>query len=261
MTIHSSMRKPSIPVIALFFVLLGLCFQAQALTVDKADRLVEQWLATERQATRLETEWLAQKPVLAQRIALLEAEKAQLEGILASNSDKQSDVDARRAELLAEQTRMEDEQAQLRDGLKILAERLDYLARLLPPPLVAPWQKEQQALADSSQISTTLQVALAQLALITGFDQRVSMHEMPLKAPDGTDVLVKQLYLGVGSAWFVSGDGGYKGQGYASPEGWTWTFDNSLDGDEIAKSMAIFEKHQEAEFVNLPLRINERGSL
>ncbi len=250
-------------------MLICLGTHASALTVEQTDKLVNRWLDTERQATHLETQWQAEKPVLNQRIALLKAERAQLKSILQRDSAQQSDVAERRAELLAEQTRMEEEQVKLEDGLRSLRKRLDYLARLLPPPLQAPWEKEQQILDGSSQVSdqgstqpsTQLQVAIAQLGLLADFDQRVSVHEMPLTTPNGSDVLVKQIYLGVGAAWFVGGDGTYAGWGAATPEGWVWHFDDSLDGDEIAKAVAVFEKKQQAELVTLPLRLPQIVSI
>lgn len=226
-----------------------------------ADKLVEQWLNTERQVTRLETDWQTQSPMLVQRVALLKAEKTQLQNMLKDRNNSQDAVAERRVELLAKQTQMEAGQIELQSALHSVSKRLDVLSVLLPPPLQSRWHDEQASLGSSPEVSVQLQVALAQIALLADFDQRISVHEMPIALPDGGEILVKQLYLGLGSAWFVSRDGKHAGSGQATPEGWIWNFDDSVDGSEIAKAIAVFEKQQEADFVHLPLRISTVESL
>ncbi len=247
---------------AAFCLMVGaLAVPAAALDVAQADKLVEQWLDTERQATRLQTDWRLQQPVLLQRIDLLKAEKAQLQALLKGSNASRDDVAMRRAELLAEQTRMEAAQAELQAGLESLDKRLTHLAALLPPPLQSRWRDEEASLGKSPDASRQLQVVLAQMSLLAEFDNRISLHEMPIALPDGGDLLVKQLYLGLGASWFVSPDGSRAGIGRATPDGWTWYFDKSLESEDIAKAIAIFEKQQEADFVDLPLRINQAESL
>jgi hypothetical protein len=248
--------------------ILALAIAGTALTVSSAhandpetiDRLTQQWLDTDRQASHLQSDWQTQKPVLEQRLALLAAEKDQLQAILQTSNDGQNDVEARREELLATQSELEQQQQSLTQTLKLLTSRVEALGRLLPPPLNSAWQEEQTAQTDQSETSQQLQLALAQLSLLADFDQRVTVHEMPITAPDGDKVLVKQLYLGVGMAWFTSADGAYAGWGKASASNdasWTWHSDDSIDASEIIKAIAIFEKRQQADFVYLPVKLDD----
>lgn len=233
---------------------------AWAADVGSIDNLVRQWLSLEQQAAALESDWRRQQPVLQQRIALLQAEKVQLAQVLKDNQNVHSEVEARRAELLAEQTAMETEQRQVVERLHQVRRRLQALAGQLPPPLLGVWNDEQATLNEDSTPSEQLQVALAQLSKLMEFDNRVTVHETTLPDPEGRRVLVKQLYLGAGIAWFVSGDGSHAGTGRPTPDGWQWRFDEAIDSARIARAIAIYEKRQEADLMQMPLRLSRGES-
>lgn len=232
----------------------------QAADVRSTDALVQQWLGLEQQATALESDWRRQQPVLQQRITLLQAEKAQLEQVLKDNQNNHSEVEARRAQLLAEQTSMETQQQQLAKQLQQAGRRLQALAEQLPPPLLSVWNEEQAVLNEDSTASEQLQATLAQLSKLLEFDNRITVHEATLSDPEGRQVLVKQLYLGVSAAWFVSGDGSYAGVGRPTPEGWQWRFDEDLDGGRVAEAIAVYEKQHEADLIQMPLRLTAKQS-
>lgn len=240
------------------WLLLGRATPVLAADVDSIDNLVRQWMSLEQQAAALESDWRQQQPVLQQRIALLQAEKAQLAQVLKDNQNVHSEVEARRAELLAEQTGMEAGQRQVVERLRQVRQRLQALAGQLPPPLLSAWNEEQATLNEDATASEQLQVALAQLSKLMEFDNRVTVHETTLPDPEGRRVLVKQLYLGVGAAWFVSGDGSYAGTGGPTPDGWQWRFDEDIDGSRIAEAIAIYEKQHDAELVQMPLHLSAR---
>ena len=225
------------------------------------DRLTQQWLDTERQASHLQSDWKEQEPLLVQRLTLLKAEKLQLQTLLQKNNTNDSDVDARRAELLAEQTALEKQQTQVATMLSLLLSRTVSMASQLPPALLSAWKKEQDTLEENAETSPKLQVALAQLNHIADFDRRITVHEGPITTADGNTILVKQLYLGLSMAWFSSRDGKHVGWGQANSEGWNWHFDSSINVDEIRKSINIFEKLQTAEMVNLPIYLSAQSAL
>ncbi|VUD41874.1 hypothetical protein TDB9533_00578 [Thalassocella blandensis] len=237
-----------------------------ASTTSDTDALVQKWLDLEHQSSALHSEWQRQKPILQQRLDLLKKEKQQLQGMLQNHQSQRSEVESKRAALLAEQNAMEQHQQTLNSQLVKLREQLNVIQHLLPPPLQQQWQAEQQVLENQraetgeANTSTQLQVSLAQLSKLMEFDKRITVHEMNLTAPSGQDVRVKQLYLGLGSAWFVSGDGSYAGTGQASANGWQWAFQAGLDGSVIQQAIAIYEKHAEADFISLPLDLQASQS-
>ncbi len=227
-----------------------------AVDLEQTDELIYQWLEIERQTSMLESDWQLQKPYLKQRISLLKAEKKQLQKILETSKDGQGSVDKQRSILLVEQTEMEVQQSKLKSYLDLLSNKIQTISVLIPPPLQAPWQKEQAILGKSPDTAVALQVALSQLAMLADFNQRISVHETLVKAPDGDEVLVKQLYLGVGAAWFSNKDGSYGGWGRVTYEGWVWQFNSQQDNQEIVKAIEIFEKQRDADFVHLQVQLN-----
>ncbi len=226
---------------------------ALAQEADRIDRLTRQWLDTERQSSRLQSEWRDQQPVLFQRIALLKAERDQLQGILQESHSNQSDVDAQRSTLLDEQAHLEQQQLDVANSIAQLKSRLGAIKDQLPPPLSDAWAAEQTELGDNPDTSTQLQVALAQLSRVADFNQRISVNESPITTPDAREIQVKQLYLGVGMAWFTSADGQVAGWGQAGDEGWQWHFADGVDADAVNRAIAMFEKREQAEFVRLPV--------
>lgn len=239
----------------LVFLVLSLPSISGAESPAQIDRLSQQWLDIERQTNHLQSDWRTQRPLLTQRLTLLKAEKNQLQALLNKSTEGESDVDTRRAELLAQQTILEQQQVQLSKALSLLLARGQSMQAQLPPILAKAWKEEQSGLNAEAETSQQLQMILAQLTQLSDFDQRVSVHETMITAADGRPVLVKQLFLGVGMAWFTSRDGQQAGWGQGSEGHWEWHFDDSVYADDIAKAIAIFEKNQTADLVRLPIHL------
>ncbi len=219
------------------------------------DQLTKRWLQLERQSSKLQLHWLEQKRLLEQRLRLLEAQKQQLQSVVLERQGHNSQVEDRRAELLAQQEQFEAQHAGVQQALSQLVSKTQTLTQFLPPPLQIPWQKESQALRDSNDGSTTLQVTLAKLSLLADFNRRVSVHSSPIAAPDGQTVVVKQLYLGLGMAWFVTENGQLAGWGQAGEDHWVWHFDSQLKGQSVLDAIAMYEKRKTADWVQLPFHV------
>ncbi len=228
---------------------------------DRMDNLTRQWLDLERQTSHMQSNWREQHPLLMQRITLLKAEREQLEGILQESQSSQTHVDAQRSSLLAEQARFEQQQEQVSIAIEELRTRLKSIKSQLPPPLRETWAAEQQELGDTPETSMELQVALAQLSLLAEFNQRISVNESLITTPDGRDIQVKQLYLGVGMAWFTSANAEISGWGQSDETGWHWYFEDKVDPTAINTAIAMFEKRQQAEFVRLPIVLHSVSQL
>lgn len=97
---------------------------------DTIDQLTQQWLDTDRQASHLQSDWLTQKPVLEQRLTLLKAEKDQLQTILQASNNDQNTVETRREELLATQSKLEQQQQALIQTLDLLLSRIETLGQI-----------------------------------------------------------------------------------------------------------------------------------
>jgi hypothetical protein len=198
--------------------------------------------------------------LLKQRIILLLIEKIQLQALLSEKSTDSSEVEQKRLKLIQEQSELESQQEKLSQGMGLLRQQLNAIQGLLPSPLLKSWQQENANLSAIGQMSEQLQVALAQLSNLAEFDHRISVMQHTIVNSQNENILVKQLYLGAGLAWFVSLDGSYVGTGQVTEKGWVWQFDQSLDSNEIRKAIAIFEKQSEADFVELPFELASGSS-
>ncbi|TYK64982.1 DUF3450 family protein [Colwellia echini] len=235
-----------------------LSFSALAVNTAQIEDLTQQWLDIEKQSVQLQTNWQMQQPILRQQITLLNEEKSQLTKMLQVDNSSQAQVEVKRSELLQQQNELEQQQQQLTNQLIVLNKQLLNLNNLLPPPLTDAWQSEDQVLDAEPTTSQQLQVSLAKLDKLNAFNQRISIHEKPLTAPNGNEILVKQFYLGLSSAWFTSANGEYRGWGQATDNGWQWYFDEQLSADAIQQAIAIFEKKQQADFVALPMVLQNK---
>lgn len=242
----------------LFFVTSCVVMPTYALDIAQIDQLTLQWLNVEQQHAQLKKNWHSQKPLLTQQLALLTAEKKQLMTLITVDANNTKNVDIKRKALLKEQNQLEQQQTQLTQQLALLTSQLTFINHLLPPPLKKTWQKEHQALGAEPELSLQLQVALAKLASLAEFEQRISLHEMPLTSPQGAEIMVKQLYLGTGIAWFTSADGQNCGWGQADNKGWSWHFDAQDNATAIKQAIAIFEKKRQADFVELPIKLSNK---
>lgn len=235
---------------ATFLAALSLPLFAADLTVDRMDQLTRQWLDTERQTSRLQSDWAQQKPALEQRLSLLKAEQAQLQALLKNNHQSRDEVDQKRNELLEKQARLEDEQAQTATAISALKTRLDALFPMLPPPLQDGWQAQ-----DAVDGPEQLRLQLARLTRLKEFNERVTLHSMRLTNDKGEEVLVKQIYLGLSQAWFASSNGEFRGTGRAENGQWLWHFDDGVSASDVLDAIAIAEKQKPAADVTLPVKL------
>ena len=227
---------------------------AQDDPVRAIDALALQWTGLEQQRHRLEADWRTQKPLLEQRLALLEREAAELSALLEASSREQGEVEEQRLELLEVQTRLEREQDALQRTLNQAATTLRALHPQLPPPLVAAWDSALPRLDDSLATATEkLQVVLELLGQLDDFARRITLHETVMTLGDGRDYAVEQVFLGVSHGWYVSADQRLAGAGRAGPDGWQWTpFD---DGRAVARIVAILERRADPALVSILLEL------
>lgn len=234
---------------------LALSSSTQAATPEQLDALTEKWLALEQQTRQLETDWAERKPSMEQRLTLLRAERKQLKRVLQQTNTQQDDVAEKRRQLLQQQSTLEQQQQQLSDEMQHLQAHVARLSSQLPPPLQASASTQADMVSAEPTTSEVLEALLSQLNRLDEFNQRITLNEAVLTTPQHQQVLVKQLYLGASIAWFSNRDGRYCGWGYPSDEGWQWQFDTTLDPQPIQQAIAIYEKKQSPQLVQLPLTL------
>lgn len=229
--------------------------------VNTSNELISKWLLLEQQESAIKHDWLQQKPLLAQRLTLLEKEESILSKQLKTNQKDTSEVEQKREQLIQSQTSMESEQAQLQSALNGYFRLIAEFHPQLPPPLYATWQTQLNGPDFSTADETTkLTVLIELLEQLDNFEQRISHLKSPLLLDingEKKEVVVHQIYLGISQAWYASLDGQYSGSGQPSATGWQWQASPNLDADTIIGAVAMLERSQEAEFISLPLTLTK----
>jgi hypothetical protein len=106
-------------------------------------------------------------------------------------------------------------------------------------------------------IAERMQTVIGILSMVQKFNNQITVTNEIKNLNNGTQGEVKTLYLGLGSAYYVSTSGEESGYGYPSKLGWVWKSKDSL-ASEISESIKIAENlQQEARFISLPVNIQE----
>ena len=223
--------------------------------VQEIDALTLQWTNLEHQKDLLRAEWRTQKPVLEQQLVLLEREIAELNTLLETTAAQQGDVEQRRLELLEEQTRYEEEAAALEASLAQASLDLHSLHRDLPPPLAETWTDELARLDNPVEtLSERFRKLLDLLGQLDDFDAKLTLNEVLMTLEDGSEHVVKQVYLGLSHGWYVTADQRFAAAGMPGAAGWEWT--PVQDAAPIAQMIGILEQRADPDFVSIALELN-----
>lgn len=232
---------------------------AQSANIQEVQELVEQWVLIEQEETALVIDWQNQQQIMQQHMRLLKEEEEQLQNIVSDNTSDMDEVTARRLSLLELQNSMEDDQKELEIALEIALGQINSLHAQLPPPLATAWQERLNMLAiktenaETSNSNEKLQALLEMLTQLQDFQQRISLNEDTIITPDGIEVLVQQVYLGVSHAWYVSADGLYSGYGQSRPEGWVWLDSPVVNPETVQQAITMLERNVDIELLELPI--------
>jgi hypothetical protein len=230
--------------------------QEAADPIQEIDALTQQWTGLEHQKDELRAEWRTQRPVLEQQLSLLEREIAELNTLLEATAAQQDDVEQRRLELLEEQTRYEEESAAVEASLAQASFDLHSLQRDLPPPLERAWAEELARLDNPVEtVTVRFQKLLEVLGQLDDFDAKVTLNEAVMPLGDGSEHVVKQVYLGLSHGWYVTADRRFAAAGAPGADGWEW---QPVDeAASIAQIVGILEQTVDPVLVSIPLKLNE----
>lgn len=251
------------PLLSLPFIIalvtLPTLLLAQTANIQEMQELVQRWVIIEQQETALIISWQRQEQILRQRLQLLEEEKRQLNEIVSLNITNTDDVTQRRLSLLELQNTMESDQVEMQQTLQTALGAINSLHPQLPPPLIKAWQERLNTLAsetnndDFANSNVQLQALLELLTQLQDFQQRINLNEDTITLANGSEILVKQLYLGLSHAWYVSADGEFSGYGQSKPEGWVWIEDTAVDANVVQQAITMLERNVDVQLVELPL--------
>jgi hypothetical protein len=105
----------------------------------------------------------------------------------------------------------------------------------------------------------------------TDFNSRIATHTALLAVThqgQTQQVLVEQVYLGLGHGWYLSSDQKYFGYGRSSQHGWQWWHGEAVKQvlpmqttkSDIARVIRILKTPTQAKYVQLPIALfNEQA--
>jgi hypothetical protein len=167
----------------------------------------------------------------AQEWKALEAEKAELDALREAATLAVARLERRLPALLVQLP-------------QVLVERLAPLTAKLPT------DPDQTRLGSVERLQTVVGI----LNEIDRFSSSLSVETEIRKLPNGIEVEVETLYVGLAQAYFVGEGGRLAGVGRPGATGWDWTSQDDL-APAVQKAIAIHANRLPAGFVALPVAL------
>lgn len=232
-------------------------FESHASTIKDYQLLVDKWLNLHKQRNQLIADWQSQKPLLEQRLRLLNIEKQRLKEKLAQSKQHNDEVSERRNQILLAQSKLESEQHELALWLEQSIIYAHSRITSLPPPLANTWRQSLLQITDASTDSETLEVLLLLQSKRQAFNQRISFEKSKITLATGQNVLLEQIYIGEKLAYVSTPDGTQTGIGFVANNQWQWQLNNEMPYADFVKAKAMLQHRQEADFIALPVTLEQ----
>jgi hypothetical protein len=99
-----------------------------------------------------------------------------------------------------------------------------------------------------------VQVLVGILNELDKFNNAVNVFNEKRKNPNGDEVAVQTVYIGLGAAYFVNEAGDFAGTGAPGANGWEWSVKNQI-APSVHEVVKIYRNERTARFVTLPATI------
>ncbi len=225
-------------------------------SLERTRATVEKWVEVRQQISRLRSDWEADRETLRQMGALLDRELAAVDEQISRLGTNSVQVETERVQ--AEES-LGASNAQLDQVRAFAADFEGQIVRLvprLPEPLGALLRPSLNRLPeDPANTKMTaaerIQVIVAILNEVDKFNNGLTIASEKRKNPQGEEVAVETVYVGLGIAYFVNENGDFAGVGSPSGEGWEWTPRPEL-ASTVREVIRIYRNERPARFVSLP---------
>lgn len=239
---------------------LGMCLVGSALAgnVQETRAELREWIQVQQLMSNEQASWAGEEQILQDRIALLKAEKAQLEAAIAEASENVGEVQSKRAEVNAQREELRSLVADLQQPLAELEQRAKDVYAQFPQPLKEETSRLAQRIpgdptATSLSVSERLQAVVGLLNFADKFNTGVQ-REVEIRELEGRQVEVETLYFGLAAAYYADASGTIAGIGQPGADGWQWQSRPEQAGD-ISRLIEIYRGTREAAFQNVPVEI------
>lgn len=229
--------------------------------IDETRTVLQSWVETEQTISREKQDWKVGRQILQDRIDLLQGEITDLETKIAESQKAVTEADQKREAM----TKDNENLKKAADSLTVLIGKLegrvkDQLLPRLPKILqdkIAPLSQRLPEAGKETKLSlgNRFQNVVGLLNETNKFNSTVTSATAVRPIDGGPESEVKEIYLGLGQAYYVTNDGSKAAVGRPGVRGWDWT-PVSDRAPEISRVFRILSDEQQAEFVPLPVKID-----
>ncbi len=220
----------------------------------------KEWVELKKLVSEESSKWRVEKETLNESIDLLSKEIEKLDEQISTMESEADAAQLERQSLNNEESELKQAAAVVKqiavDLERDILELIEWFPKTLQDKvkLLSERIPKTPKAADTLGLSTRLQFVIGILGEIEKFNKSISVEETMQRIGDA-DVAVKTLYIGLAVGYYVDGTRSTAGVLRPAKGGWTKEERNDLATD-IATAIAVFEREESAQFVNLPVNVN-----
>jgi hypothetical protein len=228
--------------------------------VAGARDLLQKWVDTRRQISKEKQEWALGRELLQSRLDLVEGEIRTVRAKIADVETGIAELERKRSDAEASKATLQGASDELATTVVALERRTLALLEQLPEPLRQKLRPISQSLptdpeaADKGKLGERFLTVVGLLNEVNKFNREIRVESELRSLPSGATLEVTTVYVGIAQAYYASANGDAAGFGVPKAQGWEW-----IPADEhaaqIGRAIAILTKGADADFVNLPIRV------
>ena len=227
--------------------------------VENTRTALGKWIETQRVISKEKRDLVLAREMLTERIGLVEREIKSLEVKISEAQESIDEADKKRTEMIEDNEKLKEASNSLGSTLVSLEGRTKQLLKRLPDPIRERVKPLSQRLPDDNiecklSVAERFQNIVGILNEVDRFNREISVTSEVRTLKDGSSVEVTALYIGIGQAYYASGNGNIAGIGTVSKNGWDWRQANEA-AYQIIDVISILKNEKVATFIQLPVEI------
>ncbi|MFC5049454.1 DUF3450 family protein [Rubritalea spongiae] len=222
----------------------------KVLSPADARAMVGEWVQVEKLITEEQNNWERQQAAMLDLLELYQTEVELINEELEAAGDSTSELDDK-SEQLKQQTAAYQKQREVLE-LQCLkhAKRFVELSQRFPQPLQDQIKREVSIVEDTESTLRERSIALLDALKSAGQFNRTITYTDLEEEVEGTTRQLRVLYLGLGQAFYVSGEKA----GIGRPEKGSWKWQEVPNSKaSISKAIAVYQKTARPELITLPV--------
>lgn len=228
-------------------------------SVGDTEATLKKWVETRQLISEIQTEWMAEKEILAAESALLRQQIESLEQDITRLENATTSAQMELRELTEKRDTLLHQKTHFETVLQPLASKLFAVMQRLPKPLLEELDALQGLVAAKATkkhpASDQLVAVLGILRQADRFNRRVTLRKEVQSITEGNRVQVETLYWGL--AFAFSGDHSGRIANFGFPAEQSWTFQTANEHARATRELldTAAGKTEEVRFIPLPIEL------